>query len=97
MGGTVWNCDDCSKEEQKLRGCHGGAKLPTLLVTGDYSNTCPVRLGAKVEPVLREYSHWKAGRLFNPGTYADQPGVYIELMRLIDNLIIQRQKQDNEQ
>ena len=78
------NCQKCTKEQKKWRGCEGGAKQP-YIIDGEEIGFCPVKL---IYPMtyryLTLYNYYKQKLpLFEP-TVLHYPAKLLDIFRIID-------------
>jgi len=92
------NCQKCSKEEKKYRGCTEKGTHPYFFEINGESiklSRCPLKL---VHPVMFEhlqwYSYYKKGHLPFNKSIGEHPAKLLEIFDIIDNelQIIEKEK-----
>ena len=96
----AWQCDKCLKTHEKYPerrnalGCHGGTS-PVAQLKEYRLYRCPGNFTHPTAAWVWElYNHFEKGILPFPGSLMEQPAQLIEAFGVIENLKIERQKQE---
>ncbi len=86
------NCQKCTEEQKKWRGCNGGAKQP-YIIDGIEVEFCPVKL---INPMtykyLEYYHYYKQNLLPFGGTILNQPAKLLDIFRILDKELNKEKK-----
>jgi len=78
------DCQKCTEEQKKWRGCNGGAKQP-YIIESEEIDFCPVKL---INPMtyryLEMYHYYKQNMLPFGGTILTQPAKLLDIFKVIE-------------
>lgn len=87
------NCEECTEEDKKSRGCDGGVKWTIGAHTVD---GCPEKyINSENMTYIRIWNDWKMFGLPFPGHWSEQPHFVIDAIKILENemTVIRKEKQ----